>query len=97
MWLGPVNSLTPNGTFFVEWDALWMEQASGISLDRLVFTGGTIPGTHQTAYVDRELLVDLLENKCASRLGPTTVFVQDTVLELERRSYCQPHQNACHF
>lgn len=65
MWLGPVNSVSPNGSHFIEWDALWMEEASGISLDRLVFTSAKVPGTNKSEGVDRQALEDLLQNKCA--------------------------------
>jgi hypothetical protein len=67
MWIGPVNSRAPDGTF-VSWDALWMEEAESISLDSLLFGPGIDVVTNQERIVDRELVKSILFDKCAS--GP---------------------------
>jgi hypothetical protein len=59
MWIGPVNALAPDGTY-VSWDALWMEEASGISLDALTFGGGRNIKTNATEMVNRKLVEELL-------------------------------------
>lgn len=68
MWLGPVNAFSPNGSRFIEWDALWMEEASGVSLDKLTFASAPVVGSNVSARVDREDLEKLLYTKCL----PTT-------------------------
>ena len=63
MWLGPVNSFSPYGAGFIEWDALWMEEAPGVSLDLLSFSKAPVVGTNGTAQVDRKDLEELLFTK----------------------------------
>lgn len=65
MWIGPVNAFSPNGSRFLEWDALWTEEASGISLDKLSFASAPIVDSNKSALVDRDYLEELLLKKCS--------------------------------
>lgn len=38
-WVAPVNGIVPGYEFHVHWDALWSEQASGVSLQQLFYEG----------------------------------------------------------
>jgi hypothetical protein len=66
MWVGPVNSMDPQGRQFIGWDGLWMEEASGISLDSLVFGRGFNPSTNRSEYLDRYIVSNLLFEKCGT-------------------------------
>lgn len=64
MWLGPVNAFSPNGSSFIEWDALWMEEAPGVSLDSLAYDQAPIPGSNvSSAMLPRKNLEVLLMDK----------------------------------
>jgi hypothetical protein len=69
MWIGPVRSMTPDGRHFVPWDAVWMEEAQGISLDVLTFGTGVVKGQSRRRLIDRSVVADILFNKCAPVLS----------------------------
>lgn len=57
-WTAPVNGVTPGYDFHVHWDALWLEQASGISLQQLLHEGNP--------KLEYKKLLNLLHNKVNS-------------------------------
>lgn len=55
-WVGPVNALDAASGRFIGADAMWMEEAEGISLESLV----------QYDVLDREATEELLLRKCVA-------------------------------
>lgn len=92
MWIGPVNAMTPDGRDFVSWDALWMEEAEGISLDMLTFGVGKSIRDKQMQLVDRNLVKDLLFSKCAQLVVNCSAFLCIAVAAAES---CHAVSHAC--
>lgn len=54
-WVEPVNGIIPGSGFHVTWDGLWLEQASGVSMDQFVNEGDPL--------LDYDVILDVLHNK----------------------------------
>lgn len=54
-WIEPVNGIIPGSGFHVRWDGLWLEQASGVSIDQFVNEGDP--------QLELNVVVDHLQNK----------------------------------
>lgn len=63
MWVGPVNSFSPYDNRFIGWDAMWMEEAPGLSLDLLAMGKARVIGSEVRTMIDRKDLEELLYTK----------------------------------
>lgn len=35
-WIAPVNGIVPGSGFFIDWDGVWFEPASGVSVENFI-------------------------------------------------------------